>query len=114
MHTDSLVRLTLENDLRLAVERGELVVYYQPIVNLDSSDVTGVEALVRWQHPVRGLLLPGEFIPVAEETGLIVPLGQWVLEQACRQIVAWRAEFPDQAALMVSVIYRRGSFSSPS
>ena len=113
MHSDSLVRLTLENDLRFAVERGELVVYYQPIVNLDSSDVTGVEALVRWQHPVRGLLLPGEFIPVAEETGLIVPLGQWVLEQACRQIVAWRAEFPDQAALMVSVNLSPRQFQQP-
>ena len=103
MQTDGLVRLNLESDLRQAIRRGELVVYYQPIVNLDSGEVTGVKALVRWQHPTRGLLLPGEFISVAEETGLIVSIGQWVLEQACRQIVAWRAELSDQAALMVSV-----------
>jgi diguanylate cyclase (GGDEF)-like protein/PAS domain S-box-containing protein len=103
MHTDSLIRLNLENDLRQAIRRGELVVHYQPIVILESGEVSGVEALVRWQHPTRGLLLPAEFISVAEETGLIVPVGQWVLEEACRQVVAWRAELPDQAALMVSV-----------
>jgi diguanylate cyclase (GGDEF)-like protein/PAS domain S-box-containing protein len=103
MHTDSLIRLNLENDLRQAIRRGELVVHYQPIVILESGEVSGVEALVRWQHPTRGLLLPAEFISVAEETGLIVPIGQWVLEEACRQVVAWRAELPDQAALMVSV-----------
>ena len=94
MQTDSLIRLNLENDLRQAIRRGELVVHYQPIVILESGDVSGVEALVRWQHPTRGLLLPAEFISVAEETGLIVPIGQWVLEEACRQIVAWRRSFP--------------------
>jgi len=103
MHTDSLRRLELESDLRQAVPRGELIVHYQPIVNLDTGELTEVEALVRWQHPVRGLLMPGDFISLAEENGLIVPIGQWVLEQACRQIMAWRAQFPDQAALMVSV-----------
>ena len=113
MHTDSLVRLNLENDLRQAVQRGELRVHYQPIVILESGEVTGVEALVRWQHPARGLLPPVEFISIAEETGLIVPIGQWVLEQACRQVVAWRAEFPGQAALMVSVNLSLRQFQQP-
>jgi EAL domain-containing protein (putative c-di-GMP-specific phosphodiesterase class I) len=114
MHTDSLIRLNLENDLRQAIRRGELVVHYQPIVILESGEVSGVEALVRWQHPTRGLLLPAEFISVAEETGLIVPIGQWVLEEACRQIVAWRAKLPDQAALMVSVNLSPRQFQQPN
>ena len=114
MHTDGLVRLNLENDLRQALRRHELVVHYQPIVNLESGEVTGVEALVRWRHPTRGLLLPGEFISVAEETGLIVPIGQWVLEQACRQVVAWRAELPEQSALMVSVNLSPRQFQQPN
>ena len=75
--------------------------------------MAGVEALVRWQHPVRGLLLPTEFISIAEETGLIVPIGQWVLEQACRQAVAWRAEFPDHASLIVSVNLSLRQFQQP-
>ena len=114
MQTDGLVRLNLESDLRQAIRRNEMVVYYQPIVTLESGEVTGVEALVRWQHPTRGLLLPGEFISVAEETGLIVPIGQWVLEQACRQVVAWRAELPEQAALMVSVNLSPRQFQQPN
>ena len=114
MQTDGLVRLNLENDLRQALRLDELVVHYQPIVNLESSEVTGVEALVRWQHPTRGLLLPGEFISVAEETGLIIPIGQWVLEQACRQVVAWRVELPEQAALMVSVNLSPRQFQQPN
>ena len=113
MHTDSLVRLDLENDLRQALRRNELVVHYQPIVSLESGEVTEVEALVRWQHPTRGLLAPVEFISLAEETGLIVPIGQWVLEQACRQIVAWQAECPGQAALRVSVNLSPRQFQQP-
>jgi diguanylate cyclase (GGDEF)-like protein len=103
MQTDSLSRLDLENDLREAVGRGEMRVHYQPIVILDSGRVTEVEALLRWQHPTRGLMAPADFIAIAEESGLIVPIGQWVLEEACRQVAAWQAEFPADPKLTISV-----------
>ena len=96
-------RLRLESELRRAVERGELRLHYQPLVCLETGVVTGVEALVRWEHPERGLVPPMEFIPVAEETGLILPIGQWVLLEACRQARAWQHAFPASPSLTVNV-----------
>jgi len=96
-------RLQIELDLRQALQRQELCLYYQPIVNMRSRALIGFEALVRWQHPTRGLLLPTNFIPVAEETGLIVPLGWWVLHEACRQMQAWREAIPATQSLKLSV-----------
>ncbi|MEX2183395.1 MAG: EAL domain-containing protein [Chloroflexota bacterium] len=91
MSTQTLERLDLESDLRRALDHGELRVHYQPIVDLRTDAVVGFEALVRWQHPTRGLVAPIAFIPMAEETGLIEPLGRWVLETACRQAGRWHA-----------------------
>ncbi len=114
MHTDTLARLELENDLRNALARDEMRVYYQPIVLIESGKVTEVEALVRWEHPTRGLISPGEFIPIAEETGLIVPLGLWVLEEACRQVAAWHSLCPEKPALALSVNLSPRQFQQPS
>ncbi len=91
MHHRAQERRALENDLRGAAERGELVLHYQPLVDLDTGHVVGAEALVRWQHPVRGMIPPIEFIPVAEQTGLVVSIGRWVLEEACREAARWQS-----------------------
>jgi diguanylate cyclase (GGDEF)-like protein/PAS domain S-box-containing protein len=103
MHVQALERLELENDLRRALEAKEFVVHYQPIVDLRSGEVQGVEALVRWNHPERGLLSPEEFVPVAEEIGLIVPLGEAVLEEACQWAVRWQEEHPRLSPLLMNV-----------
>jgi diguanylate cyclase (GGDEF)-like protein len=103
MHGRAVSRLQLENDLRRAIEENEFVVHYQPIVNLQTGAVWGVEALVRWDHPERGLLDPDEFVPVAEESGLVVPMGELVLEEACRRAVEWQREFPRTPPLAMSV-----------
>ena len=90
MNAKSLARMTLENHLRYALEREELTLYYQPKVNLASGQITGMEALLRWQSPELGMITPDAFIPLAEETGLVVPIGAWVLKEACAQTKAWR------------------------
>ncbi|HEV3477082.1 MAG TPA: EAL domain-containing protein [Rubrobacteraceae bacterium] len=94
MNARALERLEMENALRRALERREFVVHYQPVVKLDAGEVVGFEALVRWQRPDHGLMTPGEFVPVAEDTGLIVPIGEWMLREACRQAQGWRRLYP--------------------
>ncbi|HSF38657.1 MAG TPA: EAL domain-containing protein [Thermoanaerobaculia bacterium] len=103
MHRFVMARLQLETDLRRAIERGQLRVYYQPFVSLTTGEVTGFEALVRWLHPRRGILPPDEFLSVAEETGLIVPIGRFVLREACRQIHEIQRKHPEWSPLRVSV-----------
>jgi EAL domain-containing protein (putative c-di-GMP-specific phosphodiesterase class I) len=96
-------RLMLEFDLRHALERGEVEIQYQPIVFLAEAKLSGFEALLRWRHPERGLISPAEFIPTAEETGLIVPIGRWVMRESCRQMRVWQGEFAVARHLVVSV-----------
>ncbi|MNE41865.1 Phytochrome-like protein cph2 [compost metagenome] len=92
MNASALERLELESDLRHALEQGEFLLYYQPQFSGDGKRLTGVEALLRWRHPKRGLVPPGDFIPVLEELGLVVQVGDWVLNEACRQLKAWHLE----------------------
>jgi diguanylate cyclase (GGDEF)-like protein/PAS domain S-box-containing protein len=107
-------RLEIENDLRRALERQELRNYYQPIISLETGMIVGFEALMRWQHPTRGLLEPVEFIPVAEENGMIRELGWWALTEACRQIAAWRSLHSSFANLSMSVNLSVKQFVDPS
>ncbi len=113
MHARVLQMLQLENDLRRAVGRGEMVVHYQPIVALDTGRVTGFEALARWRHPERGLVAPTEFIPVAEEAGLIIELGAWVLEEACREARGWQGRMGPGGSPSVSVNLSGKQFAQP-
>ena len=102
MHEDAVRRLTIETDLRQAIAHDEFVLHYQPIVSLETGQTVGAEGLIRWQHPVRGLLAPGEFIPIAEDVGLIVPVGDWVLRHAIADLARWKSD-PRLSQLSVSI-----------
>jgi diguanylate cyclase (GGDEF)-like protein/PAS domain S-box-containing protein len=113
MYAQALETLKLENDLRQALDQHELQLYYQPIVNLHTHQLTGFEALLRWQHPERGLISPSQFIPNAEENGLIVPIGEWVIRQACQQLQRWTIQFPLAHALKLSINLAWKQFVEP-
>ncbi len=103
MHRDAVRRIEFESQLRTAVDQKQFMVYYQPTIDLQTGRFTGVEALVRWQHPHRGIVPPLEFIPLAEESGLIVPLGQWIMQEACRQVRIWQREIPADEPIALNV-----------
>jgi diguanylate cyclase (GGDEF)-like protein len=107
LHATTVQRLQLKADLQQAIDRGQLLLHYQPIMALGTQRVAGLEALVRWQHPDRGLLAAGEFIPLAEATGLIVPIGRWVLQQACQQAKRWQDEADEPLTVSVNLSVRQ-------
>jgi EAL domain-containing protein (putative c-di-GMP-specific phosphodiesterase class I) len=113
MHARAVSRLKLETDLRRAMDREEFRVHYQPIVSLPDCRIIGFEALLRWQRPGFGLVMPGEFVPVAEETGLILFAGLWVLREACRQMRAWNVQFPSDPGFTVAVNISGKQFAQP-
>jgi diguanylate cyclase (GGDEF)-like protein len=113
MSAPALDRMDLEMDLRSAISRHEFRLHYQPILRLDTGKITEVEALIRWQHEKRGLLQPDEFIGLTEETGLIVPIGQWVLSEACKQARVWQLEYPMTPPLVMSVNLSAKQFQNP-
>ncbi len=113
MHDAAVALLKLEMDLRRSIENGDFIMYYQPIVSLTRGRLVGFEGLVRWRHPERGLVAPQQFIGVAEETGLIVPLGWWVLEESCRQLETWQRRFPFNPPLSISVNVSGKLFRQP-
>lgn len=114
MHVRALDRLQLESDLRLSIEHHDFAVYYQPTVDMATGRIVALEALVRWTHPQRGLLPPSEFIPIAEETGLIRHLGRQVLFEACRQAREWQIAYPDMPARVISVNLSAKEFQQPN
>jgi len=114
LHQIETERLRLENELRHAVDNDEFALLYEPIINLQTASITGFEALVRWRHPERGLLSPAEFIPIAEETGLIVPMGQWVAREAVGQLARWRRAHARADDLFVSINLSKKQLADPS
>ena len=113
MHIRAVTRLQLETDLRFAIERDEFELYYQPIIGLDTASLVGFEALVRWNHPQRGLVPPNEFIPISESTGLIVPMTIKILHSACNQLVKWQHRSPEGKPLSVAVNLSGKHFAHP-
>ena len=114
MHQRAVERLQLEIDLRKALKNNEFTLHYQPIICLKTGHISGFESLVRWQHPQHGIISPGKFIPVAEETGLIIPLGIWVLKEACKQIKIWQQKYHSFISLTVNVNVAVQQFSYSS
>jgi diguanylate cyclase (GGDEF)-like protein len=114
MHAQALRRLEMENELRRAINHEEFRVHYQPKVSVDTGGIVGMEALVRWDHPEHGLINPNEFIPLAEETQLINPLGRWVLQEACHQAQEWRRRYPEYSDLVMSVNLSVRQFKQPN
>jgi diguanylate cyclase (GGDEF)-like protein/PAS domain S-box-containing protein len=114
MRADVVAHLELETDIRQAVERKELLLYYQPILDLKKCQITGFEALVRWNHPKRGLISPVDFIPFSEETGLIIPLGEWILSEACQQLKSWHETQPALKETSISVNLSSKQFYQPN
>ncbi len=114
MHDDAVNRLQLQSELRRAINDGELVVYFQPIISLKDGNIAWFEALVRWQHPQRGLLFPDSFVPLAEDTGLIASIDHFVLREACRQMRVWLDRFPDDSRVSVSVNLSASQFNDSS
>jgi diguanylate cyclase (GGDEF)-like protein len=113
MHEEVMARLSLENSLRKAVQEGELFLHYQPIIRINDGQLTGLEALVRWNHPERGPIAAAELIPVAEDSGLILPLGLWVLGEACKQLRTWQDRYPQLSDLLMSVNLSRKQLMDP-
>jgi diguanylate cyclase (GGDEF)-like protein len=113
MRVQVMTRMQLEVDLRRAIDLQEFQLHYQPFIDLETGKIAGFEALLRWQHPQRGLVHPVEFIPVAEETDLIIPIGAWVLEEACRQLKIWQNQFPRTVPLVISVNLSSKQFAQP-
>ncbi len=114
MHATAVARLQMETELRRAIKRREFLVYYQPLVSLATGRLAGFEALVRWQHPQQGILAPAKFIVLAEETGLLNPIDQWVLREACRQMQQWQAKIPTIPPLLISTNMGNKLFSQPN
>lgn len=112
-YLENIAKFKSENELRQAVELKQFELYYQPIVRLAAKELVGFEALIRWQHPDRGLIAPGHFIPLAEETGLILPIGWWVLRTACEQMVRWQKNYPQRNLKFISVNITGKQFSQP-
>ena len=113
MRASAIARLQLETELRRGIERDEFENYYQAVVSLKSGEIRGFEALIRWNHPIQGLVMPNDFIPIAEETGLVVPLGHKVLKAACRQMKRWQIRFPNSCPLMIGVNLSARHFVEP-
>jgi len=113
MHVRAVKLMQMHNDLRAAIDRQELSLEYQPIVSLDTFRITGFEALARWRHGEHGLINPNQFIPVAEETGLIIPIGEWILREACAQMRQWQELYPSQPPLTISVNLSGKQFAQP-
>ena len=113
MHTEAAAMLQLESDLSRALTRQELRLHYQPVVSLADDQIVGFEALLRWQHPELGLIYPGDIISVAEDTGLIVTIGAWVMEEACRQMVRWQNDFELARPLSMSINVSSRQFMQP-